>query len=191
MKQFMLENKGDIRGHCLEFQEDIYTSAFGQGNVTKLDLLHQDGDNPQATIVADLTKPNSIPDDTFDCIICTMVLNMILDLPAAIRDLHRILKPGGVLLATVPHIAMYHPDHGGATHYTDAHGVWRFTPKGLSLSLSAFFGENNLTVRSYGNSLCAAAEIRGVVSEELPESLLNHKDEYFPVTICARAVKAR
>jgi SAM-dependent methyltransferase len=177
----MTQYKGDIRGHCLEFQEDTYTSAFGQQNVTKLDLLHHDDSNPKATIVADLTAPNSIPDNTFDCIVCTMVLNMIFDLPAAIRDLHRILKPGGVLLATAPHLAMYNPD---------AHGLWRFTPEGFSLSLSTVFGDDNLSVISYGNSLCAAAEMRGVVSEELPESLLNRKDEYFPVTICARAVKA-
>ena len=56
-------------------------------------------------------------------------------------------------------------------------------------SFSSVFGSNNLIEESYGNSLCAAAEMRGVVSEELFENLLNQKDYHFPITICAKAVK--
>ena len=58
--------------------------------------------NPQATIVADLTDAPHIPDDTFDCAIVTQTLQFVYDVRAAFATLHRILAPGGVLLATVP-----------------------------------------------------------------------------------------
>jgi SAM-dependent methyltransferase len=42
------------------------------------------------------------PDATFDRIICSEVLEHIPDDEAALRELHRVLKPGGILAATVP-----------------------------------------------------------------------------------------
>ena len=42
------------------------------------------------------------PDDTFDRIICSEVLEHIPDDDAALAELHRVLKPGGMLAATVP-----------------------------------------------------------------------------------------
>ncbi|PKN34140.1 MAG: hypothetical protein CVU61_10290 [Deltaproteobacteria bacterium HGW-Deltaproteobacteria-19] len=44
---------------------------------------------------------------TFDCIILSHVLEHLLDLGAAVRDVYRLLKPGGLLYAEVP----------DATHY--------------------------------------------------------------------------
>ena len=121
IERFLEEFRGDIRGHCLEFQDSPYTRRYGGDAVTKLDILHIDDSQPQATIVADLTKPNDIPTGTFDCIICTQVLHVIFEVDKAVSELHRILKPGGVLLATVPHISMCDPGW---------HEIWRFTPEG-------------------------------------------------------------
>ena len=42
------------------------------------------------------------PDDTFDRIICSEVFEHIPDDEGAMVELHRVLKPGGVLAATVP-----------------------------------------------------------------------------------------
>jgi SAM-dependent methyltransferase len=42
------------------------------------------------------------PDDTFDRIICSEVLEHIPDDDAALVELYRVLKPGGTLAATVP-----------------------------------------------------------------------------------------
>lgn len=42
------------------------------------------------------------PDDTFDRIICSEVFEHIPDDEGAMIELHRVLKPGGVLAATVP-----------------------------------------------------------------------------------------
>jgi SAM-dependent methyltransferase len=178
--QFLTEFASDIRGHCLEFQKDHYTTRFGKSAVNKLDILHIDGSNPKATIVADLTKPNLIPSNQFDCIICTHVLHVILELEQVISELHRVLKPGGVLLVAVPHVAMFDPS---------SHDLWRFTPDGLGLMLAKSFSSKNVTVRAYGNSLTAAGQIRGLVAHEFTIAKLAYHDPRFAVEVCARAYK--
>jgi SAM-dependent methyltransferase len=178
--QFIEESISAIRGHCLEFQDDSYTRRYGRTAVTKSDILHLDHSRPRATIIADLTKPNDIPSGLFDCIICTHVLHVVFELDKIVAELHRILNAGGTLLVAVPHISMCGPR---------SHEIWRFTPEGLSAVLGKAFGADNVTVRSYGNSLTAAGELRGLVAHEFTENELNHHDPRFAVEVCARATK--
>jgi SAM-dependent methyltransferase len=180
LKQFLQGFSSDIYGDCLEFQEDSYTSQFGQHRVIKSDILHKEYGNPNATIVADLTKPNDIPDKRFDCIICTYVLNIILKPEQIISELYRILKPGGVLLVAAPQASMCEPEW---------HDVWRFTSEGLHSLLAEAFEAENVTVRAYGNSLTAAGDLRGLVADEFTQRQLNYHDPRFAIVVCARAVK--
>jgi SAM-dependent methyltransferase len=179
---FLTEFREDIRGRCLEFNENRYTSRFGaRSKITEIDILNLEDDNPATTIQADLTKPNSIPSDVFDCIICTHVLHVIYEFDQAIADLHRILKPGGVLLIAVPQTSMYVPG---------LNELWRFTQEGLNLALAKSFQPRNITMRTYGNSLTAAGEIRGLAAHEFTRRELHHHDVRFAVEVCARVMKA-
>jgi SAM-dependent methyltransferase len=180
VEEFLQEFSSDIRGHSLEFQEDSYMSRFGGDRVTKKDILHKEYDNPNATIVADLTKRNHISSEQFDCIICTYVLNIICDVDNVVSELYRMLKPGGVLLVAVPQASM------SATYW---HDLWRWTAEGFHLQLARFFGEANITVRAYGNSLTAAGDIRGLVTDEFTRAQLDYHDPRFGIVVCARAVK--
>ena len=183
LAQFLQQHAADIQGHCLEFQEDSYTSRFGGERISKLDILHIDASNPNATIIADLTRPNAVPSDTFDCIVCTHVLHLVGEVDALVRDLHRILKPGGVMLVASPQIGMLQPEH--------AHESWRcfYTPDGLRWLLAKAFGASSINIRSYGNSLVAGAELRGVVTSELTVEELDFHDPRFAVEVCARVMK--
>jgi len=177
---FLQEFSSDIRGYCLEFREDCYTSRFGGDQVVRVDILNKEEGNPNATIVADLTMPNDIPSNSFDCIICTHVLHVIFEINQAISELYRILKPGGVLLAAVPHVSMCDPDW---------HECWRFTQEGFYLTLAKIFGGKNIIMRSYGNSLTAAGELRGLAAHEFTNAELNYHDQRFAVEVCARTIK--
>lgn len=181
LEQFLQEFRADIRGRCLEFQDAGYTTRFGGSAVQTLDILHLDNTNPRATIVADLTQPNELPGNEFDCIICTHVLHVIAELDKAVAELYRVLRPGGVLLVAVPHISMCDP--------LEFHDLWRFTPDGLSLVMGKVFGDVNVTVRAYGNSLTAAGEIRGLVTHEFSKAMLDYHDPRFAVEVCAKARK--
>jgi SAM-dependent methyltransferase len=180
LEQFLQEFSSDVFGHCLEFLDDHYTSHIGGDRITKLDIIHKDEGNKKAAIIADLTKPNHIPGDQFDCIICTYVLHVIFDLDRAVSELYRILKPGGVLLVAVPNIGRCHP------HW---HEIWRFTPEGLHLVLARAFGAENVSVRAYGNSLTAAGAIRGLAAHEFTKAELNFHTPESPVGVFARARK--
>ena len=178
--QFLRQFRGDVKGRCLEFQHDTYSTKVGGSAVVSLDILHIDASNPLATIVADITQPNDIPSDHYDCIICTHVLHVIPALDKAVAEMYRILKPGGVVLVAVPQVSMCDPGY---------HELWRFTLEGLGTLLTRSFGSGNVLVQAYGNSLTSACEIRGLASEELSRKALDYHDARFAVEVCARAVK--
>lgn len=100
IEEFMKKHRAGIRGRVLEMGEPLYIGKFGDGQVTRADVMNYVEGNPRATIVADLTDAPHVPDDTFDCIVITQTLQMIYEVGKAVETLHRILKPGGVVLAT-------------------------------------------------------------------------------------------
>ena len=105
-----MRHAADIRGAVLEVGDRGYTQRFGAGRVTTSDILDVDADNAAATYVADLRDATSIPSDTFDCFILTQVLVLIRETHEALREIFRILKPGGVALITVPGISQISSD---------------------------------------------------------------------------------
>lgn len=181
VEKFMEEFSGYVRGHCLEFQEDSYSTRFGKENLTQIDIIHKEVGNPNATIIADLCNENEIPSDLFDCIICTYTLQLVYKFEAFVSELHRILKPEGNLLIAVPQIIACYPKYNE---------YWRFTANGLYSLLSDYFGDDNVFIRSYGNSLVAAGELRGLTSIDFLKSELDKHDQSYALVICARAMKS-
>jgi SAM-dependent methyltransferase len=168
----------------LEMRDDGYTRKFGGDRVARADVLHPTPDNPRATIVADLTK-DALPADAFDCIILTQVLPFILDVPAAVRTLHRILRPGGIVLATMPGISQiirYDMDRWG--------DYWRFTSLSARRIFEGAFPDGSLEVTAHGNVLAGTAFLQGLSSRELRPDELHHYDPDYEVIITVRAVKA-
>src|SRR3954470_5460427 len=53
-EDFLDRHAPDVRGRVLEINDDRYTQRYGNGKVTKADILHPDDTNPQATVIADL-----------------------------------------------------------------------------------------------------------------------------------------
>jgi glycosyltransferase involved in cell wall biosynthesis/SAM-dependent methyltransferase len=181
---FLAEHASDIHGHVLEIGGNDYTRQFGKERVIQSDVLHAPPGTPQATIVADLTCADSIPSETFDCIILTQTLQFIYDVRAALRTLHRILKPGGVLLATCPgisQIARYDMDRWGE--------YWRFTSLSALKFFTEVFPEACVTVQPYGNVLTAIAFLHGLVAQELRQQELDYHDRDYEVILTVRAVK--
>jgi len=178
---FLEAHRSDIHGHVLEIKDSTYTDRFGR-NVARQDVLDIDPGNPHVTLVADLAAADSIPADTFDCFILTQTLQFVSDLSAAITHIHRMLRPGGVLLCTVPGISRVERAYS-ATDY------WRFTPAACSLLFNDVFGAEQVTICAYGNVLTAMAFLTGMAAEELSRRELATRAEYFPVTIATRAKK--
>jgi len=67
--------------------------------------------------------------DSFDCVLCTGTLEHVRDPWRAVRELFRVLKPGGIVHIDVPFIQGYHADPSD---------YWRFTIDGLDLLCGSF-----------------------------------------------------
>jgi len=183
---FLNQYMSDIHGRVLEIQENGYTRRFGGARVRQSDVLHFVPGNANATIVADLTRADHVPSDTFDCIILTQTLQFIYDLRAALQTLYRILKPGGVLLATshgISQIARYDMDNWGE--------YWRLTSLSARKIFTEVFPEECVTVHAYGNVLAAVAFLHGLTAEEVRRDELDYQDRDYEVLLGIRAVKPR
>jgi SAM-dependent methyltransferase len=185
VERFVGAHAGDIRGRVLEIAAPDYTSRFGTG-VTQIDILMAEEGHPEATIVGDLADAPHIPDDTFDCAIVTQTLQFVYDVRGALATLHRILAPGGVLLATVPgltKISRIEDDIWGEW--------WHFTARSARRLAEEAFGEGNVEVEAYGNVLAATGFLYGLAASDLKAEELEARDRFYEVVIGVRAVKRR
>jgi SAM-dependent methyltransferase len=82
------------------------------------------------TYTGDICRTNEfIPENTFDFVVCTEVLEHTLNPWAAVQEIWRILQPGGMLFCSTPFNFRIHgplPD------------CWRFTEHGLRALLARF-----------------------------------------------------
>lgn len=79
-------------------------------------------------LTLDIRRMPEIETAAFDCVFCSGVLEHVDDLAAAMREITRILAPGGVLLLGVPFRQAVH---------LAPHDYWRFTEFGLRRLLAA------------------------------------------------------
>jgi hypothetical protein len=180
---FLDEFRADIAGRVLEIAENTYTRRFGGDRVTQSDVLHAAPGNPNATIVADLTRDDPVPIHAFDCIVLTQTLNVVYDTRALLAKLRTMLKPGGVLLATAPGISQvsrYDMDRWG--------DYWRFTSLSLRRLFEEQFAAEAVTVRNYGNVLTAVGFLHGLAAADLPARAFDGTDRDYEVLLGVRAV---
>jgi SAM-dependent methyltransferase len=180
IERFLAENASDIRGRVLELHDNAYTRRFGGARVERSEILSVEDTNPRATIIGDLAQQETLPEASLDCIILTQVLQCIFDLESAINTLHRALKPGGVLLVTVPGISRMKEQWPW---------YWTFTAAAMEKLLQRKFGLDAVTVEEHGNVFAATAFLYGLALEELDVSDLIVDDTRYPVTVAARAFK--
>ncbi len=183
IESFLDKHKSDIAGRVLEVGDDSYSRRFGSGRVQRQDVLHVHSGNPGATIIGDLSMPNVLPRESFDCIVLTQTLHLIYDMRAALKQLHAALRPGGVLLLTVPGISQIDRGEWQKSWY------WSLTPQSLTRLLSEVFDTTAVVVESNGNVFAAVAFLHGLAQEEVPRAKLLVKDAAYPVIVAARARK--
>jgi SAM-dependent methyltransferase len=185
-ERFMAENAGLIRGDVLEVGDDRYTRAFGGGDVSSSAVLHAIEGNELATMVGDLASGRGLPEGSvYDCVILYDTLQCIYDPAAAVATTHRLLRPGGTVLATFNGIAQIaRDDHEKWGEF------WRPTDLAVERLFGERFGEDAVEVRTYGNVLAACGLLYGLSAEEIGPSRLEHHDPDYQVCITAKAQRA-
>jgi len=185
IEHFLGKHSSDISGHVVEVGDNRYTRQFGGDKVTRSDVLDQAHPGTAPTIIADLTRADSVPSNAFNCIMAIQTLQFIYDIAAAVNTLHRILRPGGVLLAsfsTVSQISRYDMDQWG--------DYWRLTSAAAKRLFGDIFGADRVQVEAYGNVLVATAFLYGLAAQDLTAEELDFRDRDYEALVCVRAVKA-
>ena len=143
VERFLEANRQAIQGSVLEVERPVYTERFGVG-VRESHVLDTD---------VDLGRADAVPDYSFDCLILTQTLQFVYDVRAAVSHCHRVLRPGGVLLCTVPSVARIDP---GAVE----NEYWRFTAASCNRLFGEAFDGGDVVVTSHGNVLACVASPR-------------------------------
>ncbi len=184
--RFLERNAGYIRGRVLEVAGNEYTEMYGGDRVERSDILHPAEGNPRATIIADLEEPSQVTDELFDCIICTQTLQLVFDVNTAMANLYRFLKPGGVLLMSVPGISQICREDMDITG-----DYWRFTTAALQRLLGAQFPADAVRIESHGNVKTSIGFLHGISATEISEDELLEKDPQFQLLLTVVATKPR
>lgn len=186
IEHFLQAHAEQIQGRILEVGEPCYARKFSRDKYHRIDVIHPVHGVESATITGDLTELDSLPAAAFDCFICTQTFNFIMEVQKAVVGAHHLLKPGGVLLATVAgisQISRYDMELWG--------DYWRFTTLSVERLFRPLFGPD-LAIECHGNALAACAFLQGLAVEDLPEpSLLQDTDPDYQLIITIVARKGR
>lgn len=180
IEKFLSHHRLDISGRVLEVGDASYSRAFGS-NISRQEVLHVRADHPGATIVGDLSRSGTLPEAGLDCMILTQTLHLIYDAPAAVREIWRGLRPGGVALVTVPGVASV--DRG---EFADT-WFWSLTPLAARRVFADVFGAENVEVEAFGNVYAATCFLQGLAVEDVEPSWLDKYDASYPMIVGVRA----
>lgn len=183
IENFLDRNRNHIQGTCLEVLNNTYTKKYGENKVIKSIVLDIDKDNRNATLISDIRNLIGVEDNSVDCIILTQVLQFIDNTQDAISECYRILKPGGVLLATIPSVSRI-----DCVSKQDG-DFWRFTVASAKYTFEQKFNKENIEINSFGNSRIGMYFLAGLALEDTPRRILDKNDVNFPLITTVKAVK--
>lgn len=179
IEAFLAAHGDDIRGDVLEVKDDGYSRRFGHA-LDRVDVLDVDTANTRATVVGDLGGDLDAADASYDCFVLTQTLQYVWDVRRAIEHAHRLLRPSGVLLLTVPAVVRHEPGD---------HDLWRFTRGSVERLLATQFDADAVEVQSRGNLVTTLAFAAGLSAGDLGDGAFAADDERYPVIVAARAVR--
>jgi hypothetical protein len=179
IEAFIKRNQYHIIGKVLEVGDSRYTDLYGKG-VSKLDVLSISKEqSPAATLIGNLETGEGLPENEYDCFICTQVLQFTYQIVEAAKSCMRVLKPGGALLLSVPgisQISMY--------EYVRCGEYWRFTDQ----SIRSLFGKGS-EVEACGNFYACSMFLAGLPIEMVDAGLLLPNDTPYQMVITAKVIK--
>lgn len=114
----------------------------GGGEYESIDVAPRGEDRP--TWVGDIMAMPQVPDGRYDCVVSHQVLEHLPRPWRALAEFHRVLRPGGQIVISVPHLSRRHEL---------PHDYFRFTQEGLG-ALLADAGFVDVDVQPVGGPLC-------------------------------------
>ena len=97
---------------------------FIEKQVDAYDSFDVEARTTGVTYIGDIQDMRAVPSDTYDSAACLEVLEHVPDPFRAAREIYRILRPGGTLVLSVPHLSRLHEEPNDFYRYT-RYGVRR------------------------------------------------------------------
>ena len=177
LHRFLEANRASITGAVLEIQMSSYTERFG----ARVSTAHTVDINPAhcPTYVCDLAQADRvIPAGHYDCVLLPNSLSFFRDLDGCLRQALRVIKPGGVILASTAGFVPLVPD---MPEY------WRLSADGWREVAARAWPGCEIRVEAHGNCLAAVAAMLGLAHEELAAGELESHDPRYPVLVTIRS----
>jgi SAM-dependent methyltransferase len=188
--RFLEEHRADIRGRGLEVGATSTIRRYGGPNLLRADAIDLSPHGAQVTVVADLSRADAVPSDTWDCFVNQFTMHLIYDVQAALYHAVRILKPGGVLLVNFPCVDYYFPTGLDMGTGRPMFLYWWFTSIHVETLLRDLgLGDGDYRLQVFGNLFARIAYQLNVPAEELTPRELETVDLGHPLLICARIMK--
>jgi len=124
----------------------LYESYFG--SCTSVDVPHSPHDVSAVDVMA-FADALPFDDASYDCVICTEVLEHCPDPRGALAEVSRVLRPGGRVFLTTPFLRPLHEM---------PHDYFRFTPSGIT-RLANSVGLEVCTIRPKGEYVAVALAV--------------------------------
>jgi SAM-dependent methyltransferase len=112
-------------------------------------------ENPVAELLGPV-EALPVDDASFDLVLCTQVLEHCDDPAQAVRELRRVTRPGGRVLASTHGVQVYHPSPGD---------YWRWTQTGLERLFREHADWGSLSVEPAAGTASAFAMLLGTYVE--------------------------
>ncbi len=178
IESFLELHRSDIRGDVAEMMSGDYSRRFGAPDV-RVHVVDVDPRNAAATVRADLCARDALPPGSFDAWVLTQTLQFVPDPEAALANVRRSLRPGGVALITVPCASPL------AATGAPSGDLWRLTPAGLGALCRRAMPGARVDVRGWGTLTAMTAFLLGLAAEDLRPGDLGPSDPRYPLIASA------
>lgn len=147
--------------------------------------LHVVGWGADVHIQGNLETGEGIQENMFDCLICTQTIQMIYDIHSVVRNIKKLLRPGGAALITASGISQI-----SRNDYDNWGEFWRFTKMSMQKLLEDVFPHDNTEISTFGNVKTAIGFLYGLCQNDLKKSDFEYNDEQYPLIVAAVCKKA-
>lgn len=188
-RTFLQQHQEDLRGRGLEIGGTETLRRYG-GPAMQLTEAMDLAPRPGIAVVADLSRCDHVPSDTYDCVVVPFTMHLIYDVDAALYHAIRILKRRGVLLVNFPCVDYYFPNGLDMGTGRPLFVFWWFTPIQVeNLLRRAGVTAPDFQMVTGGNLFARVAYQMNMTAEELTSLERDHADRGHPLLISVRVVK--
>ena len=175
LERFLERHRHLITGRVLEIQAPGYTMKYGRALAAadSVDIVLRHNEN--LTYLCDLAKSERvIPDASYDCFLLPNTLSHLRDVEGCLRNALRVVRPGGVILATTAALVPL---------TADVPDYWHASAAGWREIADRSWPGCDVRIDQHGNCLAAVAAMLGLTVEELEPSELDVNDPRYPVLV--------